>query len=173
MGLLVTDFGISVQFCDRAGRPDGAPLYGKYAKLYGNKREKIIKAGRPASKEEVDHPGSDDWLTLVAVADTKERLDAILREPAVQNVPEFPEFLTSASSRRVAVEAHVGDVRRSLRDQITIGSGPIVSEEKGKFRIHCVYIKVLPVTTRMDSDHSLMEEFAGGTKGLEVLKQHM
>jgi hypothetical protein len=103
MGLRVTSNGVSVQFCKADGSPDGSPFYSTHVKLFGLSQEEVVgTSGRSAEEER--HPGSDDWLTLIAVADTQERLDAIVRDSAAPKGEPF----TSGSSRRVCVEMSFG-----------------------------------------------------------------
>ena len=165
MGTIVTDNGISVQFCRRDGKPDGAPIYGRFAGLFGQPRDVVIgKPGAPATQDEVKFPGSNDWLTLIAVADTKEKLDQILHESPI---PQNPAD-TSGSSRRSQIDLHIGGVRQTFRNRIAIASGPILQFKPPK--IHVVHVKVLAEGTELSelgANHPLVAEFRGNSPLLE------
>ena len=154
MGTRVDKSGISVQLYDDANQPIGRPLFGRHAVLHGELQKSVIKRGPPASKEEREHAGSEDWLTLVAVADTPERLKAIVGSTKGK-IPN-----TSHSSRRVQVEVHVGSSRLSLGGRITIASGPVVSIKPP--RIDVVHVKVFDEGAAMDARHPHIDEFEGG-----------
>ncbi len=123
MGTIVTDNGISIQFCHEDGSPDGVPLYGRYAGLFGQDRDEVLgPAGAGATQDELMFKGSKDWLSLIAVADTPEKLDQILSDTPISQTPAD----TSGSSRRAQVELHIGGVRQSFPNRLTIASGPIL-----------------------------------------------
>lgn len=157
MGCRATEDGISLQFCDKDGNTDGAPIYGKYAALFGKKHKDILAVGRPPTPEEQQFPGSDDWLTLIAIADTKDKLDAIIHE----SVPDSDRTAceTSGSSRRARIELHVGGIRDSFKDRITIASGPVVTIKPPL--VDVVHIKAFPVGTRMDDKNPSFPEWEG------------
>ena len=158
MGCEASASGISVQFFKRDGEktvPDGAPLYGGYAKLYGRPRSEVFTGGTaPAG-----HLGSEDWLTLIAVADSPEKLSAILTATVVE--PTEPQ--TSASSRQVFVELHVGDIRKSLRDCETIASGPVLSWSLTAPKVEVVHVMVVPNDIPLDDLHPFIKPFKGGS----------
>lgn len=154
MGTKVTPNGVSIQFCRSDGSPDGEPLYSKWVVLRGRPQEEVT-GNNPLSQEEIDHPGSEDWLTLIAVADSADKLEEILTATAVPHTTAH----TSGSSRRVCVEMSMGGFRQSFDDRITIASGPIVDFKDPK--MHVVHIKVLAGNTKMDDGHPLIEEFDG------------
>jgi hypothetical protein len=157
MGIRKDEAGIAVQLYDRDGRPEGSPYFGKYVELYGRDQEDVVASGSPRSEGEKKVRGSADWLTLIAVADTPERLAAIVSETKVPNsVPH-----TSHSSRRVLIELHVGDVRKTFENRIAIASGPIVKPPPEP-QIKAVHVKVLPADATMDESHPLFPEFTGG-----------
>jgi hypothetical protein len=166
MGMKVTNNGISVQFCQKDGSPDGLPFYGRYAGLFGQVRSDVLSAsGVGATQDETMFQGSDDWLTLIAVADTPEKLDQILSETA--RIPQTPAD-TSGSSRRAQVELHIGGVRQSFANRLTIASGPILQFKPPK--IHVVHVKVLPegiLLGDLGADHPLVAEFIGNSPLLE------
>jgi hypothetical protein len=139
---------------DDTNRPCGSPLFGRYAQLHGELQSNVLK-GQPPTQEEIDHPGSLDWLTLVAVADTPERLKAIVGS-TTGNIPD-----TSHSSRRVQVEVHVGSSRLSLGGRITIASGPVVKLKPPPI-IDVVHVKVFAEGAAMDDKHPHIDEFDGG-----------
>ncbi len=156
MGTKVTASGVSIQFCKDDGTPEGAPFYSRYVRLRGQLQSKVIAmSGRAANAEEEKHPGSEDWLTLIAVADSPEKLDEILSETTV----EASTAHTSGSSRRVCVELSIGGIRQSFKDRVTIASGPIVQFDPPI--VHVVHVKVLAADTKMDDGHPLLDEFEG------------
>ena len=162
MGTRVDKSGIAVQLYDDLNQPSGRPLFGRFAELYGELRDDVIKSGNEPSLEESKHPGSEDWLTLVAVADTEARLRKILDDTAVtRKIPN-----TSHSSRRVQVEVHVESTRLSLSGRTVIASGPIVSVKPGSPRIDVVHVKVFDHESQMDDDHPHVDEFDGGSIAL-------
>jgi hypothetical protein len=168
MGLITTNNGVSVQFCNKDGSPDGAPLYGRYTAFFGLPREKVLGApGAPAeTRDERDFKGSDDWLTLIAVADTQEKLDQIIHENP--DAPRTPAN-TSASSRRAQIELHIGGVRKTFKDRITISSGPILQFKRIP-KFHVAHVKVLPEGTALrdlQRDHPFVAEFQGSSPLLE------
>lgn len=172
MGLCGTSDGMSVQFCNADGTLDGTPFYGKYARIIGRDQQKIIdESGTAQSADETAHPGSKDWLTLVAVADSEEKLKEILRGSGVGgNCPN-----TSASSRRARVEIHLGGIRGTFKDRLLIASGPIVKLHcPDDIKIHCVHVKVLPPGIRieeLDKDNPLRVEFDGSAVALQGNKR--
>ena len=153
MGCQATRDGICVQFYDKAGAADGVPVFGKYAVLFGRKREDIL-AEVPAGPRETDL-GSDDWLTLIAVADSQEKLKEIIKDLG----GSCPIPQTSGSSRRAVVALHLGGMKQKFRDRITIASGPILSLKPPK--VDVVHVKVLPPDTKMDESHPLFPEWKG------------
>ena len=157
MGCKVTDTGIVLQFYrqDNKGRvqPDGIPVHGKHAALFGEPRKKKVPKGPKGQ-----HDGSDDWLTLIAVADSQEKLDAILHSTKVtKSIPQ-----TSHSSHLACIEVHLGEIRQSFKGRTTIASGPVVAAPPKKPVIHVVHVKVLPEATVMDETHPFYDEFSGG-----------
>jgi hypothetical protein len=117
-------------------------------------RDVICRSGREETPEEHEYPGSQDWLTLVAIADTKERLESLVEESGVA----ITESQTSGSSRRVQIELHVSNIRRTLHNRVTIASGPIIKPTDPPI-MNVVHIKVLGEGTVMDPRHPLWEEF--------------
>ena len=165
MGLTATDDGISIQFFHKDGRPEGPPSYGRYAAVYGKPQTQVIGGGYAATPDETNFKGSADWLTLLAVADTKEKLDLILAETTVPKTAAN----TSGSSRRVQIETDIGGMRRSYKNRITIGSGPIVDINGPK--VDVVHVKVLPEGTQMGdlgADNQLVSEFQGNAITLQT-----
>lgn len=162
MGARATNNGISVQFCFADGSPNGVPLYGRFAELFGKRQEQVIASGPAQTPDEAQVRGSDDWLTLIVVADTQDKLDQILRVTPAAVLASTPQ--TSHSSRRVAVELDIGSQRQSLTDCITIASGPIVSIATPI--IDVVHVKILPhgiAMADLAADHPLKAEFVGGS----------
>jgi hypothetical protein len=157
MGTIVDAAGISLQLYDDEGRPLGDPHFGKYALLAGLKRADIARA-KPLTAAESNEPGSEDWLTLVAVADTEARLEQILRETAVRR---HDASYSSAGSWRVLVEMHVGDMRARFENRVTIASGPFIVRPNEPILMSVTHVKVLAEDTVMDDKHRLFPEFKG------------
>ena len=168
MGCTTTDSGVSIQLCNKDGSPDGNPIYGKYARLYGQ-RQDVLLAAKPATPDEDQFKGSDDWLTLIAVADSQEKLDGILAETKITNSAAY----TSGSSHRACVELHVGETRQSFQDRTTIASGPITSLPPNP-KMNVAYVKVLPLGATLGAlgdDNPVLMEFIGGAVVLQILSQ--
>ena len=154
----VTSAGVSVQFCHPDGAPDGPPFFSNHVRLRGRSREQVIRlSGIKANREEIDNPGSDDWLTLIAIADSDKKLREILR---ASHVPDT-EAHTSGSSRRVRIEMSVGGLRQSFTNRIVIASGPIISITPPK--MHVVHVKILDGRAKMTARHPLIKEFKGNS----------
>jgi hypothetical protein len=170
MGCRATKDGISIQFVNQDGSPDGAPIHGRFAKLSGGKRDDVVGAGG-LTPDETAFPGSEHWLTLIAVADTAKKLEAMVGGIKMTN----PD--TSCSSRRAAVEVHIGEMRQSFRDRITIASGPFTKDEQGAVRVDVVHVKVLPAGIVLsdleakDKNHPLVLEYRGSAFALNTLFQ--
>jgi hypothetical protein len=156
MGVQNTGKGISTQLVKANGDPDGISVYFEFAELFGAARNTVIRAGGLTQNEMLTDGGSDDWLTVVVLADTRAKLDAILQEPGIKDAPQEP-FQTSGSSYRVQVEMHLEDKRQSLTDRITIAEGKIISTNPLKMEI--VSLKVLPPETVLNDQHPLTELF--------------
>ena len=150
MGTRRNHAGLVVQFYDAAGDAVGPALHGPYVEIFGRDRDAIT--GGQMSQEERAEPGSQDWMTFVAVADTKERMDALLGTwSGDTRIPN-----TSAASRRVQVEVHVGNTRETASGVITIANGKI---DKEAMTMEVMLIKVLDPDTVMNEDHKLHEEY--------------
>jgi hypothetical protein len=159
MGCTGDSSGVSIQFYDANGAPSGAPIYGGFVKLCG-------QPATPQTPEEIACQGSADWLTLIAVADSQDRLNNILKD--IQHDPNGPvlqDAETSCSSRRVRIDMHIGRVRQTLKDRITIASGPVVSFPPNP-KVHVVHVKVLAQGATMAPGKPLHDEFDGGAKAL-------
>jgi hypothetical protein len=163
MGTRLTNAGLVVQLHDADGALNGDPLFGKYAQIRGIPRADVVQMSGPLVGEEIDHSGSQHWMTLVAAADSSDKLTAILRDV---NAPDGDCF-TSCSSRRVRVELHIGAQRQSFQNAITIASGPIVSNDPTHPNVHVVHVRVLPDGTHMDDAHPLVDEFDGGSIAIQ------
>jgi hypothetical protein len=162
MGCTAAKDGISVQFYDDRGEPDGTPLYGRFATMFGSLRRDVTK-DNPTDQEK-QFPGSDDWLTVIGVADTKAKLDKIVSDWQGGSPPQ-----TSCSSHRVSIDLRIGGVQQVFRDRTTIASGPIISLIKDKIKIDVVHVKVLSAgasLTDLAADHPLVTEFQGGAIAL-------
>src|SRR5262245_36517930 len=154
MGTTITKSGVSVQFCDAHGNDDGDPVFSRFVRVLGLPREEAIKrTGGGKTKEEADHPGSEDWLTLIAVADSKDKLTALVKDSGLEET----EAQTSGSSRRVQVRLHIGALKTTVKGRITIASGPVV--QLSPPIMHVLHIKVLGEKAAMNPKHPLFEEF--------------
>jgi hypothetical protein len=135
MGTSADINGISLQFVNEQNEPTEEPIFGRFAEIRGIERSEALKYTTLAPGEE---PGSEHWMTLVAVADTKERLDAIVNTATARK----GSVNTSAASHRVLVAFHVGDKLRSFENRSVIASGPIVKMDPPE--VNVVHVKVLP-----------------------------
>jgi hypothetical protein len=135
MGTSADINGISLQFVNELNEPIEAPIHGRFAHIRGVDRSEALKYTTLAPGEE---PGSEHWMTLVAVADTQERLDAIVGTATARK----GSVNTSAASHRVLVAYHVGDTLRSVENRSVIASGPIVKMDPPE--VNVVHVKVLP-----------------------------
>jgi hypothetical protein len=157
MGLRKDKAGISVQLYDKKNKPDGAPYFGPFTALHSIDRREVVKTSGKMSAEENGEKGSGDWLTLIAVADTKDRLKAILDDTKVKKTTAH----TSAASRRVLIELHVGGVRKTFEKRIVIASGPIMNLKPDKAALSVVHVKVLHAKAKMNRSNPLRPEFKG------------
>jgi hypothetical protein len=135
MGVRADVNGISVQFVDKNNVATEAPIFGRFAHLRGVDRSEVLRCDplRPGESE-----GSEHWMTLLAVADSKERLDKIVSTSKAAE----GSIDTSSASHRVMVEIHVGKRRETLEGRTVIASGPIVSFDPPE--VNVVHVKVLP-----------------------------
>ena len=152
MGTTVTSSGVSVQFCDRDGNIDGPPVFSTFVRLLGQPRDDVFaRTGVAETPEEHNAPGSADWLTLIAIADSQDRLDAIVQ---ASQLP-VTNGQTSASSRRVDVRLHIGALNQTFQGRITIASGVVVKPPI----LNVFHIKVLGEGAAMNPQHKLFGEF--------------
>jgi hypothetical protein len=161
MGTIKDDSGITVQRYDRNGKPKGKPLFGRHTVIAGRKRAHILGGMRPKGDEKT-HPGSNDWLTVVAVADSRKRLKALLKTDAVKKHQPLQVSQSSHSSRRTLIALHVGKTRKIFKNRVIVASGPILSLEPDDIRIKVAHVKVLPAREELGKEHPLIEEFDGG-----------
>ena len=162
MGTRVDKSGLSVQLYDKNTKPMGKPIFGRYVEFRGLPRTKVITPKNPATSQEFAEPGSDDWMTLIAVADTSEGLKKILRGySGTESIPQ-----TSAASHRALIEIDVDGKRDSLKDRIIIASGAIMATPKPSTTpiMSVVHVKVLADGATMDDDNPLIDEFRGMVK---------
>lgn len=159
MGLRTTTDGVSVQFVNSDASLQGPPLFGAYAMAYGSDQTDVIDAsGVGASADEINYPGSDDWLTFVAVADSQDKLNALLNK----NAGPKTAANTSGSSRRVQLELDIAGRQISRRNCVTIGSGPILDIDTPK--VDLVHLKILPDGVKLGdlgNSNRLVQEFQG------------
>jgi hypothetical protein len=135
MGTSADANGITLQFVNENNEPTEPPIFGRFAQLRGVDRSEALKYTTLAPGEEL---GSEHWMTLVAVADTKERLDAIVSTATARN----GSVNTSCASHRVLIAFHVGDRLQSFENRSVIASGPIVKMDPPE--VNVVHVKVLP-----------------------------
>jgi hypothetical protein len=152
MGLTAHKDGISVQFCDANGDPNEPRIFGKAVALRGAPRA-ALTAANPLGDDERAKPGSDDWLTVVAVADTQDRLDALTANLGPGSGPN-----TSAFSRRVEIRTHVGNSDpRTESGRITLAEGDVLNAAEFKLEVHV--LKVMAAGTVVDARHPLVDKF--------------
>ena len=158
MGCTPDKTGITIQLVKNDGTPDGAPIFGPYAQFFGKQRPEMTPAAG-ATPDEIAFQGSNDWLTLIAVADTQEKLEKILTGSTLTTAD------TSGSSRRVQIVTDVGGVQNIYTDRITIASGPLL-QLKPVPKVDVVHVKVLPAGTIIgdsDTGSGLVAEFSGNS----------
>ena len=113
---------VSVQFFNHNGTPDGDPIRTLWVALHGTARNNVTGGTAGLTQEERDvQGGSDDWLTLIAVADTKEKLQTLVDKN--RDVTHAAAAHSSAASLRVRVAFHIGDRADTLGNAITIADG--------------------------------------------------
>lgn len=144
MGCSESKDGVSIQFYDANGEPDGAPFYGRYCRLFGSPRREVATDGLTPIEEA--NPGSEDWITLIGVADTQQKLAQIVSEWNGGCKPCY----TSCSSHRVSLDIHLGGIRQQFKNRTTIASGPFASLEKDTFKINVVHVKVFPEGVQLE-----------------------
>jgi hypothetical protein len=112
---------VSVQLWGDDGEPEHDPIVSKYVRIRGVKRSAVLAASGPLTDEEKFLNGaSEDWLTLVAVADSKEKLENM---PELAAAPHDDAALTSAFSLRVKLALDVGNRKETRDGMITIATG--------------------------------------------------
>src|SRR5262249_38139867 len=116
---------VSIQRYDGQGQPSGKLIVTPFVAVRGTARATVLAQGAAETQSEKQLPGSDEWLTLIAIADTKDRLAALV--DTTTTAIDENDVHTSASSRRVRIELHTDDDgRATLHANITIASGNIV-----------------------------------------------
>jgi hypothetical protein len=168
MGCTAAKDGLAEQFFDEEGNPEGMPLYGRYALLFGALPDQIT--GGVRTDDEKAFGGSEDWITLVGVADSQERLDQIVEDWRGSCNP----CQTSCSSHRVTVDLRIGPIQQVFENRVAIASGPILTI-KPSISIDVVHVKVLAEGTTLtdlqkkDPNHPLVIEFKGASIALQNL----
>lgn len=152
MGTTADINGISIQLVDKHNKAIEPPIFGPHAHLHGIPRSQALETTALAAGEQL---GSEHWMTLLAVADTKERLDAIVNTSAAAQ----GSCNTSCASHRVLVEIHVGNRRETLEGRSVIASGPFVQLNPPK--VNVTHVKVLPANTILTERHAAAREFKG------------
>jgi hypothetical protein len=166
MGTSADINGITLQFVNENNEPTEPPIFGRFAQLRGVDRSEALKYTTLAPGED---PGSEHWMTLVAVADTKERLNAIVNTATART----GSVNTSCASHRVLVAFHVGDRLQSFENRSVIASGPIVKMDPPE--VNVVHVKVLPENVfvrkvqEIAAPRRLPQEIAREFKGMSPL----
>jgi hypothetical protein len=145
MGLVANPNGITLKFAD------GSSVSGAFARLYSKRRPL-------APDEDVPFLGSQDWLTDVLVADSKEKLDAL---PPTGTTNDQ----TSACSMNVCAQWDVGGNKGKLTGCTTIADGQPVD---GKYLVNS--IKILPGETPIAKLHDLLDEWEQKRHYIQALK---
>jgi hypothetical protein len=158
MGTRADSNGISLQLVDADNKAIEAPIFGAFAHLHGIDRSEALKHTTLAEGES---EGSEHWMTLLAVADTQERLDAIVSTSAAPQ----GSCDTSCASLRVLVEVHVGDRRETFESRTVIASGPILKLDPPE--VNVVHVKVLPENAII-KEGSLLGKEIGGQSPLAI-----
>jgi len=154
MGLTRHPDGITVMFCDDNGdlRP-AETVGGAFVELRGAHRSAVVTDSNPLTSAELLEPGSDDWLTVVAVADSQERLDGLIADLGPGSGPN-----TSAFSRRVEVRTHVGaGGPRIAPGRITLAEGKVLDDAAKKLEVSV--LKVMGAGAVVDNRHPLFDDF--------------
>jgi len=134
---------VTLKFSDENGNEIRRISGGRFAQFFSSRRPIKPRSADPVL-------GSEDWLTDILVADTQEKLEAM--------TPTQSMFaLTSASSRMVTVQWHIGDQRGRQERCLTMCSSldpstPTVADE----------VTVLPETTNMDVNHPGFAQWVQG-----------
>ena len=151
MGTTVTASGVSIQLCDPRGENAEDPIFSRFVRVLGEPRTKVIARSGPLMGAEITNPGSDDWLTLIAVADSNEKLLQIVDDSGLP----VSEAQTSGSSHRVRVVFDISGRRQTVNGATTIASGPILSLDPVSPKMNVVHIKVIPVNDSMNARHQV------------------
>jgi hypothetical protein len=153
MGTTADINGISVQFVDKNNKATDPPIFGAFAHLHGIPRKQALRLKPLAAGEQ---KGSEHWMTLLAVADSQERLDELVStSDALQG-----DCHTSCASHRVLIAIHVGDDDPQwLENRSVIASGPITKLDPPE--VNVVHVKVLPENTVVTKRSPVAKEFIG------------
>jgi hypothetical protein len=137
-----------------------------FVELRGDSRENVIQrgiaAGRNPTSAETALPGSEDWLTRVLVADSPQKLAALVQQALTES---DGDALTSAASRRVRYEKHFGNRREPSREVLTIADGDVVPG--GEPRMNVRTFKILLSPAALDVDAQLRQEFIAAVDKLQ------
>lgn len=155
---------VSVTLFDGAGQPKGDPIETPFVAIHGTARNIVTGGHANLTPQERDlEGGSEDWLTLIAVADTKERLEQLV-DTHKSGLDEAP--LSSAASLRVRVRVATAARTEAWDGAITIADGV----RHPDFRLDVQTILVLPSHAAIDARPDLKQKFdemrpfgAGGT----------
>jgi hypothetical protein len=155
MGTTADINGISVQFVDKNNKATDPPIFGAFAHLHGIPRKQALRLKPLAAGEQ---KGSEHWMTLLAVADSQERLDELVStSDALQG-----DCHTSCASHRVQIAIHVGDNEPQwLENRSVIASGPITKMNPPE--VNVVHVKVLPKNAVVTKQSPVAKEFIGSS----------
>ncbi|HLJ28928.1 MAG TPA: hypothetical protein VKY85_19615 [Candidatus Angelobacter sp.] len=144
MGTLASENGVTLRILDKNGA-EQRQIFGKFARFFSRKRP--LNPGSPDPLL-----GSQDWLTDVLVADSKQKLDAM--KPTQNELAA-----TSQGSRLVLVHWSVANEDNQMDNCITLCKGTMQGN-----RLVTDEVQVLPKDTVMDQKHPLFREFAAAAK---------
>ena len=165
MGVHATSDGISVQLYDKDHQKRGPRIFGPYADLFSKPRTDVLQGGGLRSGE---LPGSDDWLTDVVIASSKERFDHIIKD----HVKNPTRCLSSCSSNRVTLFIWTADELETYSNCTTVAAGLIVKSKDGKLTdVNVTHIKVLEDGAKVGSGNQIADEFDGMAKYLVLLNE--
>ena len=150
MGTRKNPAGVILQFYDAVGNPSGPARHGQFVEFFGEPQSDVLTRTGPLGPGE--HAGSDDWMTLVAVADTEAGLAQILGDwNGGTRIPN-----TSAASHRVKVAVNLKEFTETVTNRVTIASGLI---DHSAMTMDVLLIRVMGEATKMDDAHPMIEEF--------------
>ena len=162
--------GITLQFYTKQLKFDGPPLFGRFTDLFGVPRSERLKRQKPPAKDN----GSTEWLSYIVIADTEKKRDDIVKAlKRKKEVPKNKPCQTSCCSRVVTIELHLGGVRATLPELITISTGASFIESDGEGgtrpRVAINHVKAFPKGAPVDEgDTQFHREWDGMTPSFVV-----